>query len=75
MVGMLQILTGLLAAYLFVKGIEILFIALSSNRDKRLGLILAALLVLIGCAAVGIGFVALQNQQADSISRISSNMP
>ena len=75
MVGMLQILTGLLAAYLFVKGIEILFIAVSSNRDKRLALILAALLVLIGCAAAGLGFVALQNQQADSISRISSNMP
>lgn len=75
MAGMLQILTGLLAAYLFVKGIEILFIALSSTREKRGGLILAALLVLVGCAAVGIGFVALQNQQADSISQISSRIP
>ena len=75
MVGMLQILTGLLAAYLFVKGIEILFIALSSHREKRAGLILAALLVLIGCAAVGIGFVALQNEQANSLSQISSKMP
>lgn len=75
MVGMLQILTGLLAAYLFLKGIEILFIALSSNRERRAALIFAAVLVLVGCAAAGIGFVALQNEQANSISQISSRVP
>lgn len=35
MAGMLQIITYLLAFYLVVKGIEILQIALASNRDKR----------------------------------------
>ena len=39
MAGMLQILTYMLAFYFILKGIEILQIALSSNRDKRGGII------------------------------------
>ena len=39
MAGMLQIITYLLAFYLIVKGVEILQIALASNREHRAGLI------------------------------------
>ena len=40
MAGMLQVITYLLAFYLVVKGCEILQIALASNREKRMGIIL-----------------------------------
>ena len=56
MVGMLQIIAYLLAFYLVVKGIEILQIALASQRVQRGGIIAA------------IAFVHLQDQQAMSVS-------
>lgn len=68
MVGMIQILTYLLAFYLVVKGIEILQIALASNREKRGGIILLGVLTLIACVIAAITFVYMQDQQAMSIS-------
>ena len=69
MAGMLQVITYLLAFYLVVKGCEILQIALASNREKRMGVILFGAIVLVACIVAGIGFVFLQDQQAISMSR------
>lgn len=69
MAGMLQILTYLLAFYLVVKGFEILQIALASNRDKRGGIILFGALVLAACIVAAFAFVAMQDQQAMSLSQ------
>lgn len=69
MAGMLQILTYLLAFYLVIKGIEILQIALASNRDSRSGIIALGVLTLCACAFAAVSFVALQDEQAVSLSR------
>lgn len=69
MVGMIQVLTYLLAFYLVVKGLEILQIALASNRDKRAGIILFGALVLAACIVAALAFVAMQDQQAMSLSQ------
>ncbi|MBS3909572.1 MAG: hypothetical protein KGZ93_08110 [Actinobacteria bacterium] len=68
MAGMLQIITYLLAFYLVVKGLEILQIALASNREKRGGIITFGALVLIACIIAAGGFVSMQDQQAQSLS-------
>lgn len=68
MVGMLQILTYLLAFYLVVKGLEILQIVLASNRDKRDGIILFGALVLAACIVAAFAFVSMQDQQVMSMS-------
>jgi len=72
MAGMLQILTYLLALYLVSKGIEILQIALASNRENRTG-ILIGLLMLGLCVVSAVTFVVWQDQQALSISRSMQN--
>jgi len=69
MVGMLQIITYLLAFYLIVKGFEILQIGLASNREKRGGIIFFGVLILIACVIAAIIFVTMQDQQAISINR------
>ena len=69
MAGMLQIITYLLAFYLVVKGVEILQIALASNREKRGGIITLGVLILIACAVAASGFVVMQDEQAKSINR------
>ena len=69
MAGMLQIITYLLAFYLVIKGVEILQIALASNREKRSGIILFGVLVLIACIVAAAGFVSMQDKQATSLSR------
>jgi F0F1-type ATP synthase membrane subunit c/vacuolar-type H+-ATPase subunit K len=69
MAGMLQILTYLLSFYLVIKGIEILQIALCSNREKRAGVIALGIFVLIACVGAGIGFSFMQDKQAKSMSR------
>lgn len=69
MAGMLQIITYLLAFYLVVKGVEILQIALASNREKRGGIITLGVLVLIACMLAAGGFVTMQDEQAQSLSR------
>ena len=72
MAGMLQILTYMLAFYFILKGIEILQIALSSNRDKRGGIIALGILTLIGCGFAAFSFVQMQDAQALSISQSMS---
>jgi hypothetical protein len=69
MAGMLQIITYLLAFYLVVKGVEILQIALASNREKRGGIIALGALVLIACVFAAGSFVIIQDEQARSLSR------
>jgi len=75
MAGMIQIITYLLAFYLIMKGVEVLQIALSSSRANRGGIILIgtfALIVSIGAAGV---FVTMQDEQAKSLSRTTSQFP
>ena len=69
MVGMLQILTYMLAFYLVVKGMEILQIALASNRENRDGIITIGVLM-ADCMHRGI--VMMQDQQATSVGRNTS---
>lgn len=68
MVGMIQILTGMLAFYLVIKGIEVLQIGLASNRPNRKPLIIIGVLTLAACIMGGCTFVALQDSQANSVS-------
>jgi hypothetical protein len=69
-VGMLQILTYMLAFYLVLKGIEILQIALASSRpeEERSRIVSWGTIVLIACVIAAIVFVHMQNQQAKFIS-------
>ena len=69
MAGMLQILTYMLAFYFILKGIEILQIALASNRDKRGGIIAIGVLTLVACGIAAVTFVSMQDQQASSLSQ------
>jgi len=69
MAGMLQILTYLLAFYLVIKGIEILQIALASNREKRGGVIALGVITLVACLLAAASFVTMQDRQAQSLSR------
>lgn len=57
-----------LPRYLVVKGMEILQIALASNREKRDGIITIGVLMLITCIVAAGGFVMRQDQQATSVS-------
>ena len=75
MTGMLQIITYLLAFYLVIKGVEILQIALASNREKRGGIITLGVLVLCACIVAAIGFVAMQDSQASTVSRSMDSSP
>lgn len=68
MVGMLQIITYMLAFYLILKGFEILQIGLASSRDNRGGLIALGTLCVIACVIAAIAFVAMQESMASSIS-------
>lgn len=69
MAGMLQIITYLLSFYLVIKGVEILQIALASNRENRAGIITFGVLVLLACIVAAAGFVAMQDGQAIKIGR------
>lgn len=73
MIGMLQILTYVLAFYLVIKGFEVLQIALASPRSDRTGIILLGVFVLAACVIGAIGFVAMQESQAASAG--SHNLP
>ncbi|PPD53744.1 MAG: hypothetical protein CTY12_04630 [Methylotenera sp.] len=68
MVGMLQIITYLLAFYLVLKGIEILYIALASNNDKRGGMVFFGIVVLMICIFAAASFIKIQDEQAESVS-------
>ena len=69
MAGMLQVITYLLAFYLVLKGIEILQIALASNRPNRVGIIMLGVFVLIACIFASAAFTFMQDEQAHSLSR------
>ncbi len=69
MAGMLQIITYLLAFYLVVKGLEILQIALASNRESRGGIITFGVLVLLACIVAAFTFVGMQDQMAARLSK------
>ena len=68
MVGMLQILTYLLAFYVILKGVEILQIALASNRQDRDGIIILGALVLVVCIIAAAAFARMQDQQAKTVA-------
>lgn len=72
MAGMLQILTYLLAFYLVIKGVEILQIALASNRENRTGMIVFGAITLAVCIVAALVFVSMQDNQASSLSNIPS---
>jgi uncharacterized membrane protein HdeD (DUF308 family) len=72
MAGMIQILTYMLAFYLILKGVEVLQIALASNREKRGGIITIGVLTLIACAVAAGSFVTMQDEQATSLSQSMS---
>jgi ABC-type glycerol-3-phosphate transport system permease component len=68
-VGMLQILTYMLAFYLVLKGLEILQIGLASSLpdEERSRLAVFATIVLIACIIAAIVFVVMQDHQAARI--------
>lgn len=67
MVGMLQIITYLLALYLVMKGIEIFQIALASNSpDRKVALIIGVISIAV-CLIAGFIFVTMQDEQAKSV--------
>jgi hypothetical protein len=72
MAGMLQILTYVLAFYLVIKGLEVLQIGLASNRERRGGLIVLGILTLVACVIAAVGFVTMQDLQAQSMSQAMS---
>jgi len=68
MIGMIQILTYLLAVYLVFKGVEILQIALMSNRPRRAeGVVIGVLALVVALGAAGY-FVDMADTQASSVS-------
>jgi hypothetical protein len=69
MAGMLQVITYLLSFYLIVKGVEVLQIALASDREKRRAIITIGVFTLIACIIAAFGFTYLQDIQAQSMSR------
>lgn len=75
MAGMLQIITYLLAFYLVVKGVEILQIALASNRQDRNWIVAIGFLALLACIVAAGAFVVMQDEQARSLSRTMGELP
>lgn len=73
MVGMLQILTWLVAIHLVVKGVQVLQTGLASSRDNRKVLIGIGGTTLAVCLAAAVLLVAAQEEQASSVGRYSSS--
>jgi len=68
MIGMIQILTYLLAVYLVFKGVEILQMALIRDRTERTaGIVIGVLAVVLAIGAAGY-FVDMADTQAKSVS-------
>lgn len=72
MIGMLQILTYLLAFYLVVKGFEFIQRAMVAPEQYRRGAGMLATVVFIGCVVVAIASVVSQD---DLAMRLSSSNP
>jgi hypothetical protein len=68
-VGMLQVLTYIFAFYLIIKGVQVLQIALSSNRIERRGIIVLGAVTLLFCILGAGVFVYMQEEQAHSLGR------
>ena len=69
MIGMIQILTYLLAVYLVFKAIEVFQIALMSGRaDRKVGMIIGVVAIVIAIGAAGL-FVNMADEQAHSVSQ------
>jgi hypothetical protein len=68
MIGMLQIITYLLCVYLVFKGIEILQIALMSNRENRAGGIVIGILFVAISIGAGLMFTKMIDAQASAVS-------
>ena len=75
MAGMIQILTYLLAFYLVIKGIEVLMIGLASSRPSRSGIVGLGMLTVVACVVAAAGFVLMQDNQAESMSRSMPSFP
>ena len=75
MAGMLQILTYMLAFYLIVKGVEVLQIALASERQERGVIITIGIVAVFACAAAAATFVSMQDQMAMTLSQRMSGPP
>ncbi len=70
MVGQIQIITYLLAAYLVYKGIEIFQVAfVSSNEKSRMIGIILGVFAIIGSIGIGIFIIYLMDEQASHISK------
>lgn len=67
MIGMLEILTYMLAFYLVVKGIEILQIGLAGSRPKRGGTITLGIAALTACAVAAFYFLRMVNAHVASM--------
>ena len=67
MVGMLQILTYMVAFLIVLKGVEIFQIGLSSTRTPRRGLLILGGATLAACLVAAFAFTAAQDRQACSI--------
>lgn len=72
MAGMLQIITYLLSFYLVIKGVEILQIGLASARPNRTTQIVIGGIALVACIIGAIAFTNMQDEQAHSMSAIST---
>lgn len=73
MAGMIQIITYMMAFYLVLKGVEILQIGLASGRPSRKGLVILGSLTLVACVLAAFAFVAMQDEQANSIASSMSS--
>ncbi|MGP8049677.1 MAG: hypothetical protein ACLPYB_03620 [Desulfobaccales bacterium] len=69
MVGMLQIMTYILCVYLIFKGIEILQIALMSNRENRTSGIIIGIIVIAVSIIAALIFTYMIDVQANSVSQ------
>lgn len=67
MVGMLQIITYMLAFYFILKGVEILQIALASSRENRKTMFFIAGCTIAACVIAAFAFIGMQDSQAMSV--------
>ena len=69
MAGLIQVLTYVICFYLFMKGVEIFQLALTSNRQGRIVPIVIGILAIIACTYVAIYTALTQDNQVDQLSR------
>lgn len=68
MLGMMQIVIYMLAAYMILKGVEILQIGQASTHESRGKLITRGIVTLVICVVMAIGFVIWGDMQASASS-------